>query len=61
MDMDTLLIHRSFWTLESKFTKAIKNLEGLHPHERQVYEALHCLGDGLRLENGSEITRLETH
>jgi hypothetical protein len=55
MDWDTLLEHRRFWTLESKFTKVLRSLEGLNSQEQRVYEALRldCLGDSVRLRSCS--------
>lgn len=52
MDRETLLMHRELWTEELSATRVLRDLEGLDPDERALYDDLRYdrLGDRVRLE-----------
>lgn len=52
MDRETLLMHREFWTEELSATRVLRELQGLDPDERALYDDLRHdrLGDRVRLE-----------
>jgi hypothetical protein len=52
MNRETLLTHRELWTEELSATRVLRDLEGLDPDERALYDDLRRdrLGDRVRLE-----------